>query len=119
MMTRTPAEERAASLDQLRKWLPRGATVFAIRTRRTRSGNGDVALVAFVPAPDSAHPHDVQPYFFAWHVCKVIPRARWSREENALAMRLPIMSNTESIVQELARELHGDPQALTVRWLTN
>ncbi len=110
-MTRAQILERAASVDQLRTWIPKGSTVYTILRHTSRSGMRRViGLVVFIGG-DPLSP--IHPNF---HGARALGR-REDGSNEGIVCDGGGMDMGFDLVYNLGHVLYGDGYALTHRWL--
>lgn len=109
-------KEREEHIAELRKWLPRGTTVYCIVRRVSASGmSRDISLVYFDGDPNGEHSADRHPCYRA---AKVLGWRYVERNgHSAIRVQGCGMDMCFHAVYELSLILHGDPTALKYRTL--
>jgi hypothetical protein len=108
-MARTRNTDQAHSLEQLRKWLPKGTRVFTFLRAVSRSGmRREISVVVWqLGEGRPIHPNH--------HVCQVLGLRRGKSDD----VIIPGcgMDMGFHLVYELAYALYGNADALTQEWL--
>lgn len=108
-MARTTAAERTHSLDTLRRWIPKGTTIYTVLRAVSRSGMRREIGVLIIPADDP------QPLCMHYHTARVLGLSIGKRD--GVIVHGAGMDMGFDLVYRLGCQLFGDGYALRHEWI--